>query len=406
MTRPSASLDIDPDFRHFTQWFRASSPYIREHRDKRFVVVVPQACLHHTQLGNIVRDLALLHVLGIKLTLVVETQHADRDQWIGQLNTMFARGLPSSRFRDRAIPLTEVCMYESMRTNSTEKPHETTEESTILADSLQQAMDGEAIVLVAPGTMTADIGEIAENVALNIRADKLILFHEPASLLHDAAEVNSDLSTQAFQALLDSQTFDDATTRRMNALLRACRMGVKRGHVVSYIADGALLAELFTADGSGTQISTDDYLTIRRATHADTDAVLELMQSDISEDRLVPRDRDLLQDGSTTIFIAEHDQVPVGCVALYSLTDGMQEIGTLLAAPRHRDRNIGARLLGRAESEARKRRASHVYVFTKYAIDWFKRHNYATVSLDALPSACRSAYDHNRQSTLLIKELA
>ena len=130
------------------------------------------------------------------------------------------------------------------------------------------------------------------------------------------------------------------------------------------------------------------------------------MQADIDQDRLVPRTRDLLSSDSTTIFLAEHDNIPVGCVALYTLAQGMQEIGTLLAAPKHRDRNIGSRLLSRAETEARNRGASQVYVFTKHAVDWFSRQDYLPASLDSLPVANRASYDHERKSTLLIKELS
>lgn len=401
------------DFHRFARWFRDSSPYIREHRDKVFVILMPYASLQHELLGKIVRDLALLHVLGIKQVLILETTSEERMSRITTVKDLFARGLPSSRYRNQAIPVVEESFDSPVLFREEAESDDATMEHRKQADRILQTLDDGSIVLVAPSvdhfgaTVTDEelVNSVATTVALGLSADKLIVLHEPASLVSDPNLVNSDLSTDAFQTILNRETLEESTLHRMQALLHACEHGINRGHIVSYTTEGALLAELFTADGSGTQISTDDYLTIRRATDTDTDIILDLMKADIAQDRLVPRSREMLQDDSTTIFLAEHDSIPVGCVALYSLDQGMQEIGTLLAAPIHRDRNIGSRLLGRAETEARNRGANRVYVFTKHAVDWFKRHDYLPSRLDSLPSAHRDAYNHERQSTLLIKEL-
>ena len=401
------------DFHRFARWFRDTSPYIREHRDKVFVVLMPAASLKHELLGKIIRDLALLHVLGIKQVLVLETISQNRSSCMATVKDLFARGLPSSRYRNQAIPVVEETFESSTSFRSDEGSSDTYMQLRKQTDHIVQTLDHGSIALIAPSadpatvtnTYRETVNNVATAVALGISADKLIVLHEPASLVSDTDIVNSDLSTDAFQAILEQEALEEPTIQRMQALLYACRQGINRGHIVSYETEGALLAELFTADGSGTQISTDDYLTIRRATDADTDMILDLMRADIEQDRLVPRSREMLREDSTTIFLAEHDNIPVGCVALYSLDQGMQEIGTLLAAPIHRDRNIGSRLLSRAETEARKRGASHVYVFTKHAVDWFKRHDYLPSQLDSLPSANRAAYNHERQSMLLIKEL-
>ncbi|MCY3859601.1 MAG: GNAT family N-acetyltransferase [Gammaproteobacteria bacterium] len=401
------------DFHRFARWFRDSSPYIREHRDKVFVVLMPAASLQQGLLGKIVRDLALLHVLGIKQVLIVETTSGERRRCITTVKELFARGLPSSRYRNQAISVVEETFDSAPPIHHGNEPRDANAHRRKQADHIVQTLDHGSIALIAPtvghsmstNSHEETVNNVATAVALSISANKMIVLHEPASLVGDPDIVNSDLSTDAFQAILEQETLEKSTMHRMHALLQACRQGINRGHIVSYETEGALLAELFTADGSGTQISTDDYLTIRRATDIDTDVILDLMKMDIEQDRLVPRSREKLRDDSTTVFLAEHDNIPVGCVALYSLEDGMQEIGTLLAAPVHRDRNIGSRLLSRAEAEARKRGASHVFVFTRHAVDWFERHDYLTSRLDSLPSANRATYDHERQSTLLIKEL-
>lgn len=394
------------DFHQFAKWFRASSPYIHEHRNKVFAILLTQACFKDNVLRNIVRDLALLAVLDIKLLLIVETGNNAQAERLEILRKLFSRGLPSSPYRNQAIAFSHHAL------DSAHEPHDDNAElSNDLIDCLHQELREGTIVALTQQTdpvnlnpsIAADI--LAQRVSLALSIDKLILFHQSATLFDDAESVNSDYSTAAFRAVLDSHELTTEARHRFNMLLHVCSNGVKRGHIVATMTDGALLAELFTPDGSGTQVSTDDYLTIRKATSNDTDAILELIRTDIEQERLVPRNRELLLSESTTIFIAEHDGAPVGCVALYTLIDGLQEIGTLLAAPHHRDKNIGARLLIRAEKEAKTRAAKSVYVFTKHAVDWFTRHDYRAVDLDVLPDARQASYDHERQSTLLIKDL-
>ena len=60
----------------YSQWFRGSTPYISAHRGKTFVVYLGGDALAHTNVTNIVHDLALLHVLGVQLVLV----HGGRPQ--------------------------------------------------------------------------------------------------------------------------------------------------------------------------------------------------------------------------------------------------------------------------------------------------------------------------------------
>ena len=70
----------------YATWFRASTPYISAHRNRTFVVLLCGEAVAHPNLANIVHDLALLHVLGVRLVLV----HGARPQ--------IDAALPASRF--------------------------------------------------------------------------------------------------------------------------------------------------------------------------------------------------------------------------------------------------------------------------------------------------------------------
>ena len=78
--------------------------------------------------------------------------------------------------------------------------------------------------------------------------------------------------------MLDTATLDDTTRLRLTELLRACRAGVPRTHLIGFRDDGALLQELYTAAGCGTQISEDGFQHIRRATAEDVAGIVELIR--------------------------------------------------------------------------------------------------------------------------------
>ena len=54
----------------YAGWFRASTPCLRAHRGRTFVVLLGADALGSENAINIVHDLALLHVLGVRLVVV------------------------------------------------------------------------------------------------------------------------------------------------------------------------------------------------------------------------------------------------------------------------------------------------------------------------------------------------
>ena len=64
----------------------------------------------------------------------------------------------------------------------------------------------------------------------------------------------------------------------MRSATKACREGVRRSHLISYQESGALLQELFSSEGIGTQIMMENYEQIRRANINDIQGILKLIQ--------------------------------------------------------------------------------------------------------------------------------
>ena len=214
----------------------------------------------------------------------------------------------------------------------------------IAAGEIGRLVDQRCIVLLPPFGYS-NAGEVyvlnapllAAETAMALGADKLIVY--------DAMErLNgiSQMSPAALSKLLAGNDYPPVSKSRLEALLRATRGGVARGHLISYRSDGALLRELFTAEGVGTQISEDDYRTIRQARVADIPAILELIRPLEDADLLVRRPRNRLEAEIGCFHVAELDGIVIGCCALYPHGDAL-ELACLAVHPAT-DRASTARL--------------------------------------------------------------
>lgn len=417
------------DSADFARWFRDATPYIRAHRGRTFVVLLDAEVLDCPNLGDLVRDLALLHALGVKLVIVHDADGADaagavdgrsRDALIA------AAGLVRSRLESHFSALAPLGAGESERVVLVSanlvaaRPRGVADgvdqqfagqPRRVAADEVAHLLDQGCVVLLPPFgysnageayVLNADL--LAAETATAIGADKLIVY--------DAREqLNgiSQMSPSALAALLGENDCPLASKSRLEALLRATRGGVARGHLVSWRSDGALLRELFTAEGVGTQISEDDYRTIRPARVADTPAILELIRPLEDAGLLVRRPRNRLEAEIGHFHVAELDGLVIGCCALYPHGDAV-ELACLAVHPSHRSvvdgKTLGERLLSHARNVAREQGASSLFVLTTQAEDWFAARGFHLVEPDALPASKQALYNYRRNSRVMISSLA
>ena len=420
------------DSADFARWFRDSTPYISAHRKKTFVVMLGADAIGSKNLVNMVHDLALLHVLGAKLVLVhgaraqglqaedVCAPDADAMQSIvasigvtrSRLEAIFSTGIPSSPLRASRItlasgnlvtakPLGVIDGIDRLYAGDPRRIH---------VDEIRTMLNNDAIVLLPPlGYSTS--GEayvlceasLAAEVAAAIGADKLIVY-DAIERLNGASDMTPLLLEQA----LAEGNLAQPTRSRLNALLHACRQGVARGHVISYETDGALLRELFTAEGVGTQISEQDYRSIRPATHADVAGIVELIRPLEDAGALVRRPRDRLEAEIEHFSVAELDGILIGCCALYPHGKAV-ELGCLATHPSYREQvngeTLGARVLAYAEAAAGRDGFERIFVLTTRAQDWFALRGFQPADIADLPASKQVLYNYQRNSKVMIKEL-
>lgn len=420
------------DSADFARWFRDSTPYISAHRNRTFVVMLGGDALASSNLVNTVHDLALLQVLGVRLVVVHgladEPSRGDRelpdgaamDAVVGaigvprsRLEALFSTGVPSSPLRASRITLASgnlvtakpagvIDGIDRLRTGEVRRVH---------AEEMRRLLDTDAIVLVSPiGYSTSGAAYVlppetlAAEVAAGVGADKLIVY-DGIDRVNDVG----DMTPQSLAEALAEGEFGPATEARLRALLEANAAGVARCHLISYRTDGALLQELFTAEGVGTQVSKEDYRAIRAATSADVAGIVELIRPLEEAGLLVRRPRDRLEAELEHFTVAELDGIVVGCCALFPHGAGAVELACVATHPSHRFRvagsTLGERLLSHAEATAGAGGHQRIFVLTTRAEDWFVERGFTPASIDDLPVSRQVLYNYQRNSKVLIKEL-
>jgi amino-acid N-acetyltransferase len=247
---------------------------------------------------------------------------------------------------------------------------------------------------------------MAAEIAVALNADKLIMFEEHGYVRDANGRNVTNLTPAQLDELLDHT--HPANVNQLRAMLRACRAGLPRGHLVSFAEDGAVLQELFTAQGHGTQISEHVARGVRPARLEDVAGIVELIRPLEESGVLVRRDRDRLEQEIDNFLVAELDGIVVGCCALYPF-DGAGEIACVAVHDAYRRSStrpgIGAGLLRAAEERARGAAMDRLFLLTTQARDWFLEQGFVDGHIDDLPGPKQALYNYQRNSKVMIKAL-
>lgn len=432
---------------NYARWFRGSTPYISAHRGKTFVVLLTSKALDHVNLTNIVHDLALLHVLGVKLILV----HGARHQIDARIGNHAARFHNDTRITDAETMATIAEVNGAIRTQlealfSTGLPNTPLHNVDMpvitgnfiiarpvgIIDGIDHGFTGHVrkvekaridTILSAGGLLLqspigfSNSGQVfnlpAENLAtelaIQVKADKLIVFDDFIMTNENDERISSFTPTALDQV---SAQHTNARTKHLHAMSKAVRGGVPKSHLINYEEDGALLAELFTADGIGTQILERAPQSIRRATAEDIAGIIEVIRPLEERGILVRRERDRLEQEINNFLVAELDGIVVGCCAIYPY-ENQAELACVAVHENYRAQptqstggdGIGKALLNAAELRAQNIGAESLFVLTTQTQEWFKEQGFAPSSLQTLPETKQSLYNWQRNSAVLSKKI-
>jgi amino-acid N-acetyltransferase len=430
----------------FVSWLRSVAPYIHAFRGKTFVVAFPGELVMAGALPVLAHDLSLLHALGIRVVLVhgsrpqVEEQLALRKvesrfhnglritdevalecakEAAGELRldieAAFSQGLPNTPMANAAIRVISGNFVIARPVGIIDGvDHELTGLARKIAyEAIHPILNAGGLVLLSPlgFSPTGEVFNLAmEDVAVAaataLRADKLIFITEIPVITDAAGTEIREVSTHQAGAVLESGSLNADAAYYFEAATRAANLGVPRAHLVPYTVDGSVLLEVFTHDGVGTMISSENLESLREATIEDVASILHLIEPLEADGTLVKRGRELIEREVDYFSVIEHDGVIFGCAALYPFpTEKMAEMACLTVSPDSQAQGDGERLLKHLETRARAAGFKHLFVLTTRAAHWFLKRGFVMASIDDLPKDRQNMYNWQRKSMVLIKKL-
>jgi len=431
---------------HYVDWFRLSAPYINNHRNKTFVVMLPGDCIDQPNFTNIISDLALLQSLGVRLVVVhgsraqVETQLAHKGvksefhngiritpqehmqevlKAVGaayfSLEASFSSGLPNSpmygsKIRVRGgnfVTAKPQGIIDGIDFQYTGKVR------SIDAQGITNLLNSDAMALVSPlgYSLTGEVfnlsfADVAIHIAIAIGADKLIAYNDDGPICDKEGNQYRELTLLKCEKFLVEQHQHNRSNTyfSLRACHRACDGGVARAHVISAADDGALLRELYTRDGSGTMVYRDNYETIRRARIEDVVGILNLIDPLEQQGILVKRSRELLETEIDCFTVMEKDNLIIGCAALYPLDNGHAgELACVAIEQNYQKDGRAAKLLMHIERQAAKLNITKLYALTTQTSHWFIERGFTESSVSMLPVERLQLYNYQRASKVFVK---
>ncbi|HGX8750119.1 TPA: amino-acid N-acetyltransferase [Escherichia coli] len=430
--------------------FRHSVPYINTHRGKTFVIMLGGEAIEHENFSSIVNDIGLLHSLGIRLVVVYGARpqidanlaaHHHEPLYHKNIRVTDAKTLELVKQAAGTLQL-DITARLSMSLNNTplQGAHiNVVSGNFIIAqplgvddgvdychsgrirrideDAIHRQLDSGAIVLMGPVAVSVTgesfnltSEEIATQLAIKLKAEKMIGFCSSHGVTNDDGDIVSELFPNEAQARLEAQEekgdYNSGTVRFLRGAVKACRSGVRRCHLISYQEDGALLQELFSRDGIGTQIVMESAEQIRRATINDIGGILELIRPLEQQGILVRRSREQLEMEIDKFTIIQRDNTTIACAALYPFPEEkIGEMACVAVHPDYRSSSRGEVLLERIAAQAKQSGLSKLFVLTTRSIHWFQERGFTPVDIDLLPESKKQLYNYQRKSKVLMADL-
>ncbi|KGQ38811.1 N-acetylglutamate synthase [Gallibacterium anatis] len=431
------------------QWFRQSTPYVTAHRDKTFVIMLDGNTTSSPNFSNIIDDISLLHSLGIKLVIVfgarkqindalAEAHIAERyhknirvtdpqtlhlvKQVVGSLqfditarlslrmNNITHNGVPNVVSGNFVIaqPLGVDDGVDYQLSGKVRK---------IDSEGIKQQLERNAIVVISPigvsvtgETFNLAFEELAAQIAIKLKAEKVIGFCEKQGIIDENQQVIADLTLlsaeEHLRQFIAKDSYHSSEARFLQTALEACRNGVKRAHLLSYLEDGSLLQELFSRDGIGTQISLESSEIVRIANIKDIPSLLALIHPLEQQGILVKRSREQLEMEIDHYTIIDRDGVIIACAALNPyFEEKMAEMACVAVHPDYRNSSRGDILLSHIQKRAIALGIKKLFVLTTRTVHWFQERGFEIASVEDLPQEKREKYNYQRRSKILIQAL-
>ena len=413
--------------------------YIPQFRDKVFVLAVDGQLVSDENFPNLLRDIAVLRSLTIKVVIVHGASHQIRElasQTGVAITNADGVGITDAETLKVALTAANRLTHEILEgLSANDLRAATTNACTAHPVGILQGVDNlltgkiervdtellgtlieKGIIPVIPplgfdgegSTYRVNSDQVAVAVAEALRAVKLI-FLTP----RDGIVVNGQLTRQILATELSAMLkqhrdwIPSDQLSKVEYCVKACEAGIERVHVVNGRVDEAVLAEVFSNEGIGTMVYAYEYRQIRRAIRKDLRSIQQLIKLGIESDELVKRTRPMLEKQLSDYYVYEIDKNVAACVACHPYPEQKKaELACLFVNPGHENQGIGKKLANFIESRAAELGATELFALSTQAFTYFQRLGYVEGKPEDLPAERRQRYEQSgRNSKILIKKV-
>jgi amino-acid N-acetyltransferase len=227
---------------------------------------------------------------------------------------------------------------------------------------------------------------------------------EPGELLRQLTVDEADLLLRKQR----SEVHPDSVSKLMNGV-KAAQGGVPRVHIIDGRVEEGLLAEVFSNEGIGTLIHTNEYQAIRRARKKDARALWNLIRVAVENEELLPRTLGEIEKQIGDFFVFEVDGNVAGCIALHPHPEQAKaEMACVCVDEKYENQGIGIRLMNFVEEQARDGGTRMLFCLSTQAVNYFiQKGGFLAGTPEDLPPARRQRYDASgRRSQVLLKKLS
>ncbi|MGH8048585.1 MAG: amino-acid N-acetyltransferase [Chthoniobacterales bacterium] len=251
---------------------------------------------------------------------------------------------------------------------------------------------------------------IAVEVAEALQAAKLI-FLAPSATYRDTGWMPRLISIGEAEDLVKKNraTADRGLVSKLECAARACRQGVWRAHLLDGGINEALLTEIFSHEGFGTMVYSNEYQQIRRIFKKDVRGVMALIRQSVQSEELVRRTRNEIMEHIEDYWVLELDRQPVACVALHVYPeDKCGELACLYVSKTHENQGYGRKLMAFTENLAKEKGLTRLFALSTQAFAYLQQKGgYNEAQPEVLPASRYEKYQvSGRNSKVLVKQLA
>ena len=279
---------------------RNAAPYIRMYKGKVFVIKVGGALFADVGATKaLMEQVAILHQVGVRVVLVhgggpqlnemqqslgIEPKMIEgrrvTDEKTVDITVMVLNGLLNTRLlgicREMGIDAVGISGVDGGLIHAHKRAPVRLSDGSVVdygqvgdvdgvdTDVLRKLLDGAYMPIVSPLScdssgviLNINADTVAARIGAALGAEKLLLCTGAPGILQkldDPSSLVSYTDLNGLKQLQESGSFADGMLPKASAIEAAIRGGVRRVHVISYRAQDALLAEIFTNEGTGTLI--------------------------------------------------------------------------------------------------------------------------------------------------------